>query len=130
VLSSFLGSSSEIIQVSENNVREIMENISHVPFKRQTYVFWSKRHDTIRKSSPWGGKCDLILICGMDLDFIVAGKPIHEGQGLVVRTVLNNLVNKRLWEVFFGTRIIEIAKVGADMNIALFFVDRDGIGDP
>jgi hypothetical protein len=130
MLSSFLGSSSEVIQVSEDDASEIMENISHGPLECHTCILESKRHDTIRKSTPWGSKCGFILICWMDLDLIVARETIHEGQGLMACTVIDNLVDERGWEVVFGTSMIEIMKVSADANSALFFVNRDGVGDP
>ena len=66
----------------------------------------------------------------MNLDLIVAREPVHEGQGLMVGTVINNLVDERCWEVVFGTSMIEIMKFGADVNSALFFVNGDGVGDP
>jgi hypothetical protein len=66
----------------------------------------------------------------MDLDLIVAGEPIHEGQCLVVGTVIDNLVDERGWKVVFGTSMVEIVKVGADVNSALFFVNGDGVGNP
>jgi hypothetical protein len=127
MLSSFLGSSDEVIQVSENDAIKIMENIIHGPLKHHAYDFDSKRHDMIRKSNPWGSKSSFILICWMDLDLIVAGEPIHEGQCLMDRIVIDNLVDERGWKVVFGTSMVEIAKVGADANSALFFVNMDGI---
>jgi hypothetical protein len=48
----------------------------------------------------------------------------------VVDTIINNLVNKRGWEVVLGTSMVEIVKVDADANNALFFVNRDGVGNP
>jgi hypothetical protein len=45
-------------------------------------------------------------------------------------TVIDNLVDERGWEVVFGTSMVEIVKVGADVNSALFFVNGDGVGDP
>jgi hypothetical protein len=66
----------------------------------------------------------------MDLDLIVSGEPIHEGQGLMASTIIDNLVDERGWEVVFGTSMVEIMKVSADANSALFFVNRDGVGDP
>jgi hypothetical protein len=126
----FLGSSSEVVQVSENDARKIMENIIHGPLKRRADIFESKMHDTIIKSTPWGSKSSFILIYWMDLDFIVAGEPIHEGQCLMVKAVINNLVDERGGKVVFGTSMVEIMKVSADANSALFFVNGDGVGNP
>jgi hypothetical protein len=130
MLSLFLGSRSEVIQVSEDDVREIMENISHGPFKCSTCVLESKRNNTIRKSTPWGGKCGFILIYWMDLNLIVARETIHEGHSLVAFTIIDNLDDERGREVVFGTSMIEITKVGVDVNSALFFVNGDGVGNP
>jgi hypothetical protein len=69
---SFLGPSGEVVQVCENDVRKIVENVSHGPLDRSTEFFDSKRHDTIRKSTPWGSKCNVVLICWVNLDLIVA----------------------------------------------------------
>ena len=66
----------------------------------------------------------------MDLDLIVAKETIHEGQSLVTDTFIDNLVNERGWKVVLGTNMVEITKVSADANNALFFVDRDNVGDP
>jgi hypothetical protein len=130
MLSLFLGSSSEFIQVSEDDVRKIVENISHVSLEHSTYVLESKRHDKVSKCTPWGGRCNFILIYWMDLDLIVAKEPIHEVQVLMACIVIDNLVNERVWEVVFGTTMIAIMKFSADVNSALFFVNGDRVGDP
>jgi hypothetical protein len=49
MLSSLLGSRSEVVQISEDDVRKIMETISHVLLKISTYNIETKRYDTIRK---------------------------------------------------------------------------------
>ena len=66
----------------------------------------------------------------MDLDFIIAEEPIHEGQGLVAGTIIDNLVHERGLEFVFGTIMVEIAKVGVDTNSALFFVNGYRVGNP
>jgi hypothetical protein len=130
MLSSLLGSRSEVIQISEDDVRKIMENISHVLLKISTYNLESKRYETIRKSSPWGSKSGFILIWEMDLDLIVAGEPIHEGKILVSGTFIDNLVDGRGWKGVLGTCMVEMEKIGVDANSALFFVNGDGVGNP
>jgi ABC-type spermidine/putrescine transport system permease subunit I len=94
------------------------------------YVLESKRHDMIGKSTPRGIECGFILIFWMNLNLIIARELVHEGQGLMAGTTINNLVDERRWEVVFGTDVIEIMKVSAYMNSALFFIDKDGVGDP
>jgi hypothetical protein len=66
----------------------------------------------------------------MNMNLIVARETIYKGQGFVASTIINNLVDEGHWEVVFGTCMIEITKVSVDTNNALFFVDRDGVGDP
>jgi hypothetical protein len=123
MLSSPLGSSSEVIQISKDDARKIMENIGHGPLERITYVLESKRHDAISKGTPRGSKSGFILIFWMDLDLIVAREPIHEGQCFLAGTVINNLVDERGWEVVFGKIMVEIMKFCADVNSALFFCE-------
>ena len=45
-------------------------------------------------------------------------------------TIIDDLINERHWEVVFGTCIVEIAKVGADANRALFFIDGYRVRNP
>jgi hypothetical protein len=44
--------------------------------------------------------------------------------------VVDNLIDERRREVVFGTCIIEIVKVGANADSALFFVDGYRVGNP
>jgi hypothetical protein len=48
----------------------------------------------------------------------------------MVGTIIDDLVDERGWEVVFGTSMVEIVKVCADVNSSLFFVNGDGVGDP
>jgi hypothetical protein len=79
MLSSFFRSSSEVIQIREDDVKKIMENISHGPLKRSTGIVESKRHDAIREGTLRGCERICLLICWVDLDLIVAREPIHKG---------------------------------------------------
>jgi hypothetical protein len=130
MLSSLFGSSSEVIQIDKDAVRNIMENVGHGPLECSTYVLESKRHEVIGKGTPQGSKSSFILICWMDLDFIVAGEPIHKGQFLMVSTIIDNLVDERGWKVVFGTSMVEIAKVSENVSSSLFLVNKDKVGDP
>jgi hypothetical protein len=102
MLNVFLRSSSEVIQVGEDGVREIMKNVSHSPLEFRTCVLESKRHDTIGKSTTRGSECGFVLVCWMNLNLIIAREPVHEGQGLVVGTIIDNLVDEGRWEVVLG----------------------------
>jgi hypothetical protein len=44
--------------------------------------------------------------------------------------IVDNLVDERRREVVLGTCIIEIVKVGANMDRSLFFVDGYRVGNP
>jgi hypothetical protein len=48
----------------------------------------------------------------------------------VASAVVDNLIDERRWKVVFGTCIIEIAKVCANADSALFFVDGYRVGNP
>ena len=130
MLSLFLGSSSEVIQVSEDDASEIMENVSHGSLECHTHVLESKRHNTLRKSTQWGCECCFILIRWMDLDLVVSRETIHEGQRLVTGAIIDNLIDKECGKVVFGISVIDVTKIRTDTNSALFFVNRDGVGDP
>ena len=61
---------------------------------------------------------------------IIAREFIHKGESLVDGTVVDNLINERRWKVVFGTCVIEITKVSANADSALFFVDGYRVGNP
>jgi hypothetical protein len=84
----------------------------------------------ICKSTPRGGECGFVLIGWVDLDLIITRETVYEGQSLVACTVVDNLIDERLWKVVFGTCMIEIAKVCADTNSTLFFVNGYRVGNP
>ena len=46
------------------------------------------------------------------------------------RTLINDLVNKWCGEVVFGTSFVQITKVGANTNGALFFEDGNWVRHP
>ena len=63
-------------------------------------------------------------------EFGYSQESVHEGESLVASAVINDLINERRWKVVFGTCIIEIAKVCADVDSALFLIDRYRVGNP
>jgi len=44
-------------------------------------------------------------------------------------TIINDLVDKRGWEVFLGTSMVEVVKFGVDVNSSLFVVNGYRVGD-
>ena len=107
-----------------------MKDVCHGPLESCTSIFEAEGHDAIGKRPPRGNECGLILIDWVNLDLVIARESIHKGKSLVVGAVIDNLIDERRWEVVLGTCIIEIAKVGANANGALFFVDGYRVGNP
>jgi hypothetical protein len=130
MLSAFFGASGEIVQVGENDLSQIVKNVCHGTLESGSCVIEAKRHDTICKSSLGGSECDFVLIGWVDLNLVVARETVHERQGLVTGTIIDNLVDKGRWKVVLRTGMMEIMKFRIDLDSALFFVDRDGVGDP
>jgi hypothetical protein len=64
------------------------------------------------------------------LNLVIARESVHEGEGLVAGAVIDDLIDEGCWEVVFGTCIVEIAKVCADEDSALFLVDGYRVGNP
>ena len=44
--------------------------------------------------------------------------------------IIDDLIDEGCWEVFFGTCIVEVMKIGADADRALYFVDGYKVGNP
>ena len=61
-----------------------------------------------------------VLIGSMILNLVVDRETIHEGQSLMVGTIIDNVVHKGHWKIVFGTGAIEIAKVRTDTDSAVF----------
>jgi hypothetical protein len=120
----------EIFQVGDNDLSQIMKNVCHGVLESGSSVLEDERHDTIHKSAPGGSECGFALIRWVNLSLVVAKETIHEGKNLVTSALIDNLVDKGHWKVVFGIGLIAIAKVHTDADSALFSVDRDGVGDP
>jgi hypothetical protein len=130
VLGALLGSSGEVIQVSEDDCSQIMKDVCHRVLEGCAGVFEAEGHDTVCKRAPRGNECSFVLIGRVNLNLVIARESVHERKSLVAGTVIDNLIDERRWEVVFGTCIINIEKVGANANGALFFVDGYRVGNP
>jgi hypothetical protein len=130
MLGSLFGSRSEVIQIRKDDASKIMKKVGHGPLESNTGIFESKGHDSISEGTPRGCKSGFLLICLVDLNLIIAGEAIHKGKSLVAGIVIDYLVDEMGWEVVFGTSVVEVTKVGADVNSPLFFLNGDGVGDP
>jgi hypothetical protein len=63
-------------------------------------------------------------------EFGYSRESVHKGESLVAGAVVDNLINERHWKVVLGTCVIEIVKVCAHADSALFFVDGYRVGNP
>ena len=61
------------------------------------------------------------------MDFLISRKPIHEGKDLMSGACINDLVNKRSWEVVLGTCQIQIGEICIDADDTLFFIHENRI---
>ena len=85
-----------------------METICHGALEGGSSIFEAKGHDSICECAPWGCESRLIMVFFLDLDLVIARKPIHEGKGLLSGARINDLIDEGRWEVVFGTCPIEI----------------------
>jgi hypothetical protein len=111
-------------------MRQIVKNVCHSPLESGTVILEAEWHYTICKGAPRGRECIFVLIGEVNLDLVVTRETIHEGQSLVTCTIIDYLVDEGCWNVVFGIGVIEVAEVHTDMDNALFFVNRDMVGDP
>ena len=70
------------------------------------------------------------MVFFLDLDLVVAEKSIHEGEGLMSGTCVDDLVDEWCGEVVFGTYPIKIMEFYANMNGTLFFIHGNRIRNP
>jgi hypothetical protein len=66
----------------------------------------------------------------VDLNLVIARESVYKGESLMADAVIDNLIDERRWKVVFGTCMIQIAKVCANMDSALFFVNGYRVGNP
>jgi hypothetical protein len=107
-----------------------MKDVCHSPLKSGAGIFKAEGHDAICKRTPRGNECSFVLIGWVDLNLVIARESVHKGESLVTDAVVDNLIDEWRWEIVFWTSVVEIAKVGADANGALFFVDGYRVGNP
>jgi hypothetical protein len=107
-----------------------MKDVCHGLLESCASIFEAEGHDTICKRTPRGDECGFLLIGWVNLNLVIARESIHEGESLVAGTIIDDLIDEGCWKVFLGTSIVDIAKVGADANRALFFVDGYRVGNP
>ena len=107
-----------------------METICHGVLEGGSSIFEAKGHDSVGESVPRGCECHFVMVFFSDLDLVVSGKTLHEGEGLMSDACIDDLVYEQCGEVVFGTCPIEIVKVCANANGTLFFIYRNRIRNP
>jgi hypothetical protein len=65
----------------------------------------------------------------MDMDLIIPGELVQEGEDFMVDTFINQLVNERSRDVAFRTSLIDIVEaINANVFSDLLFINTDMIG--
>ena len=66
----------------------------------------------------------------IDLNLIVARESIHEGEGLMTHTSIDDLVDESGRVNVLGTCFVKITKISANTYGALFFHDGNRVRNP
>lgn len=93
-------------------------------------VLQAEGHDTICKCSPRCSKCCFVLIWIPNLDLVVARETVHEGYKFMARAFIDDLINEWRRVIIFWACSIEVVIIIANIDGALFFVNRDGVRYP
>ena len=107
-----------------------MKTAHHGALEGGSSIFQAKGHDLICECAPWGCEFHLITVFFLDLDLVVAEKIVHEGEGLMFGSCIDDLVDEQCREVVFGTCPIEVMEVCANVNGTLFFIHANRIRNP
>ena len=120
----------EVVKKNQHNVNEVMEAVCHGMLEGGSNIFEAKGNDSVGECAPWGCECRLVMVFFSDLDLVISGKSIHEGEGLMPGACIDDLVDERGGEVVFGTCPIKIMEVYANANGTLFFIHGNRIRNP
>ena len=77
-----------------------MKQIGHGLLKGFSSIFKVKGHLSICECSPRVDKSCFMLIFQFDMNLIVTGEPIHEGEYLISNTIIDDLINEWCWVIF------------------------------
>jgi len=103
VLSALTRMSGKFIQVSLDNVANVMKLIGHCPLKHSSNIFEIEGELLVREHTPWTNKGCLFLIGQRDVDLVMTIKTIHKGKDLTPGTFINDLINEGSRIVVFRT---------------------------
>lgn len=117
----FLGMSRKVIQVSLNNVSDIMKCVVHSPLKCCTIILEFEWELTLCKCFPKIDEGSFVLVVRFDNDQIISQEAIHEGERFTIGAIDDYLVNEQSGIVVFWTRSVQILVFDTYRNGTLFF---------
>src|ERR1051325_6879779 len=89
----------------------VMKQRHHGTLISGACVLQSERHNLVTEGPPLCNKSSLLHVFGSHFDLIVTGKTIHEGEDLMLSSVVNQNINMRKWEIVFRTRFVQISVI-------------------
>ena len=104
-----------------------MKGKGHGLLKRSSDVFKAEGHLPICKHSPMANESSLMLVLVFNMDLIISGKSIHEGEHLATRTLIQNMINKWCEEVVLRIDTIQITEISTYADRSLFLIHRNGV---
>ena len=108
--------SKKVIQITLNNLSNIMKDIAHGPLKICSRIIKTKRKFVVRKCATRKNKCSLMLIGWFNNDLILTKKTIHKGKILASDVVVNNMVSEKCWIIIFWTCSVQVLVVDIDAD--------------
>ena len=111
---------SDIVKTFQHDVSKIAEAVCHGMLESGSIIFEAKGHDSVGECAPWGCECRFVMVFFSNLDLVLAGKSVHEGEGFMSSACIDDLVDERGGEVVFRTCPIKITEFYANMNGTLF----------
>ena len=71
------GTSGEVVQIGEDEMRQIMKDVIHGPLEGGTNIFNTKGNELVCECAPWCCEGCFVLICIADLNLIIPKEPIQ-----------------------------------------------------
>lgn len=111
---------SKVSHIFLQNFLDVVKTIRHGPLESCPIIF-------IQNGSSWCAlpkgeiKNHFMLIFWFNLDLIIAGEIIHEGQYLIIGAFIDYLNNGRDWEIIFWTHMVQISIINTENNGTMFF---------
>ena len=118
------------LRLRDEVVDVLCVTLRHGALEGGSIIFEAKGNNSVGECAPWSCECHLVTVFFLDLDLVVSGKTINEGEGFMSGTCIDDLVDERCGEVVFRTCPIEITEVYANANSTLFFIDGNRIRNP